>query len=184
MLSTIRYYLYYGFFGTQIVDTIIAGGKSAKIAIVVWLALSAAGYIIIRNRLDKKAGCRTALVTLAVYVLLVGLFSIIAGGMLGFFIWLFTSGIRDDGTPSKPKTPEQLEKDRKDALYYEIANSDELLRCLDRQEQARYIAEAQSLVYDNNVTPQQIESRLSHWEYYRSNPMPGSDRYRELYGDD
>lgn len=184
MLNTIRYYLYYGFFGTQIVDTIIAGGKSAKIAIAVWLALSIAEYLIIRSRLDKKAGCRTALVTLAVYVLLVGLFSIIAGGMFGFFVWLFTSGIRDDGTPSKPKTPEQLEKDRKDALYYEIAYSDELLRCLDRQEQARYIAEAQDLVYDNNVTPQQIESRLSHWEFYRRNPMPGSERYRELYGDD
>ena len=78
---------------------------------------------------------------------------------------------------------EQLEKDRKDALYYEIANSDELLRCLDRQEQARYIAEAQDLIYDNNVTPQQIESRLSHWKFYRQNPMSGSERYRELYGD-
>jgi hypothetical protein len=183
MAYTIKYYLHYGIFGRQLFDTIVSWGTAGKIALAIWIAVTLAELFVLW-RIHKKGGCLSMLLVFLVYDIFMGEWSLTVQLLVWGAYHIIRSFYEPDSTPSKPKTPEQLEKDRKDALYYEIANSDELLRCLDRQEQARYIAEAQSLVYDNNVTPQQIESRLSHWEYYRQNPMPGSERYRELYGDD
>lgn len=116
-------------------------------------------------------------------MLLVGAFSLILQIPLQPLVVILKSGLNPDSASSKPRTPEQIKKDRRDVLELELYNSDELLSYMDSQEQARYIHEAQRLIYDDNVTPQEIRSRLSYWEYYRHNPMPGSEKYRQLYGD-
>lgn len=181
MSQTFHYYLYYGFFGEKLF-ALFSNGATMKKAIVIWLTITIIERICLRCA-GKKGGCLPSLGVLFVYVLLVGAASLIIQIPLQPLVVILTSGLSPDSTPSKPRTPEQAKKDRRDALELEIYNSDELLSCLDSQEQARYIYEAQSLIYDDNVTPQEIRSRLSRWEYYRYNPMPGSERYRQLYGD-
>lgn len=177
-----HYYLCYGFFG-ETLFALFSNGATMKKAIVIWLVITIIERVCLRCA-GKKGGCLPYLGVLFVYVLLVGAFSLVIQIPFQPLVLLVTSGLNPDSASSKPRTPEQIKKDRRDALELEIYNSDELLSCLDSQEQARYIYEAQSLIYDDNVTPQEISSRLSHWEYYRHNPMPGSERYRQLYGDD
>ncbi len=182
LYQTFYYYLYYGLFGEKLF-ALFANGDTMEKAIVIWLVITIIERICLRCA-GKKGGCLPSLGVLFVYVILVGAVSLIIQIPLQPLVVILTSGLSPDSTSSKPRTPEQIKKDRRDALESMVNNSDELLSCLDSQEQARYIYEAQSLIYDDKVTPQEIESRLSHWEYYRYNPMPGSERYRQKYGDD
>lgn len=154
MAYTIKYYMHYGIFGRQLFDTIVSWGTAGKVALAIWIAVTLAELFVLW-RIHKKGGCLSMLLVFLVYDIFMGEWSLTVQLLVWGAYHIIRSFYEPDSTPSKPKT----------------------------QEQARYIAEAQDLIYDNNVTPQQIENRLSHWEFYRQNPMSGSERYRELYGD-
>lgn len=152
----------------------------------IYIAITIIELLMIR-RTRKRDGCLTIPLIFLAHDLLLGENAAAVQIILCGIIFIIRSNLEPDNTPrkpKKPKTPDQLEDDRMDALRIEQLHADELLRCMDNVEQARYIAEFQRLVYDKTVTPDEIESRLRHWEFYRRNPMLGSEEYRRTHPDE
>ncbi len=185
MPQILQYYLGLGLLADPLLTLFYSGDTYAVIAIGIWVVMTIIAGIAFNS--TRKKGCLPAFIVVLVYTVLLGAMSLVGS----FILWAIFSGIGSaltgDGSsrkPKKPKTPDQLEDDRMDALRIEQLHADELLRCMDNVEQARYIAEFQRLVYDKTVTPDEIESRLRHWEFYRRNPMLGSEEYRRTHPDE